>query len=190
MPREDVFHPCSWPCDWKSVSLGLNAKVCTTWSWGHKGGGDGGKILKYSSSSFALFFLIDINDQTGAGQRPWTAVAELGTFPTQVPAQKLGQAARTEEEGCEEGVHAIPSIATREQGMLGKPYYIFPGNQFIMWIRWSIHLLRYITAVICIATKNRPSPSEPELLQFSSPIRAITKKKTPQYCTSPFVLLV
>lgn len=131
MPHEDVFHPCSWPCDWKSVSLGLNVKGCTTWSWGQRGDKPKIKPPKTWNPVYRLHFSSDTNDQTGAGQRPGTAGAELGTIPSQVPTQKLGQAARAEEEGCEEGVHAIPSITTREQGMLGNSFYIFSANQSI-----------------------------------------------------------
>lgn len=134
MPHEDVFHPCSWPCDWKINLSGLECKgFAQPGAEGIKGGGDRAKAWNIVYPHFYLF-LPDIDDQTGAGQRPRAALAELGTFPTQVPAQKLGQAAWAQEEDCEEGVYTIPSITTREQGMLGKPYYIFPGNQLIMWI--------------------------------------------------------
>lgn len=61
MPHEDVFHPCSWPCDRKSISLGLNAKGCTTWSWGHRGGGDKAKKKK---KKLEIQFIIYIFPQT------------------------------------------------------------------------------------------------------------------------------
>lgn len=64
----------------------------------------------------SLRLLSDADDQTGAGQRPGPAGAELGTLPAQVPPQEPHQAQGTQEEEREEGVHTVPSITAREQG--------------------------------------------------------------------------
>lgn len=61
----------------------------------------------------------DADDQTGAVQRPRAAGAELGAFPAQVPPQEPYQAQGAQEEERQEGVHALPPLAARQQGMLG-----------------------------------------------------------------------
>lgn len=61
----------------------------------------------------------DADDQTGAVQRPRAARAELGALPAQVPPQKPHQAQGAQEEERQEGVHALPALAARQQGMLG-----------------------------------------------------------------------
>lgn len=60
----------------------------------------------------------DPDDQTGAVQRPRAARAELGALPAQVPPQKPDQAQGAQEEERQEGVHAFPALAARQQGML------------------------------------------------------------------------
>lgn len=58
----------------------------------------------------------DADDQTRAVQRHRPADTELGAIPAPVLPQEPRQAQGTQEEKCEEGVHAVPSITTREQG--------------------------------------------------------------------------
>lgn len=64
----------------------------------------------------------DADDQTGAVQGPRAARAELGALPAQVPPQKPHQAQGAQEEERQEGVHALPALAARQQGMLGRPF--------------------------------------------------------------------
>lgn len=71
-PREDVFHPCSWPRDWKTSSPGLCAKVCATWSWGLKGGGE-----RNQKASAVVHYLFRFSPQTLMIKRELAKDSEL-----------------------------------------------------------------------------------------------------------------
>lgn len=75
-------------------------------------------ILTTCAPSFPL--CVDADDQTGAVQGPRAAGAELGAFPAQVPPQESDQAQGAQEEERQERVHALPALAARQQGTLGR----------------------------------------------------------------------
>lgn len=88
----------------------------------------------------------DADDQTGTVQRPRAEGAELGALPAQVPPQEPDQAKGTQEEERQEGIHALPALAARQQGMLllFLQFSVTTHSEHLHKMGWAIEVQSWI----------------------------------------------
>lgn len=100
----------------------------------------------------------DADDQAGAVQRPRAARAELGALPAQVPPQEPHQAQGAQEEERQEGVHALPPLAARQQGvcantvldMLAPVCFISEDDNYRCKLYRELHLHVQDASFVCV----------------------------------------
>lgn len=144
MPHDDVFHPCSWPCDWESTSLGLYAEVCTAWSWGHKGGGDTkpGIKLSYTFPPPPQTLMI----KRELARDPELRLQNWERFLPKFRHKNLAKRREPKKKAVKKEYTPFPPSQPESKACWGKPPFHIFGKHLITWMRSglsirSIHFL-------------------------------------------------